>query len=210
MWHQVDAFALLRPSTAIRRRGLVCSATQCHRPFAEWVLADVEADSDAEFIADAAESGSLELVKWLYGKGYAVGGDALANAAASGNVALCKWVSDHGLAPTQSDMEEAVVGGYLHVLEWLLAEGCSCTSEVIERAVRFGGVPVVAWCLDHHPHLPDTDDLLNFHVQTCRELMCLSTWSTIVAFGARQLNSWKQQRSSLWTSLLIPLTLQFW
>jgi hypothetical protein len=131
-----------------------------HQPFAEWVLADVKLNSDAQYVAVAATSGSLELVKWLYAKGYPVGGDAMRNAASSGNVALCEWVLGHGIGPTQDTMKVAVEWGHVEVLEWLSAQGCSCTSELLRHAVRTGGVPVVAWCLDHHTHPPDAGDLL--------------------------------------------------
>ena len=138
-----------------------------HRRFVEWVLADVEPDADARYVADAAQSGSLELVKWLYAKGYTVGEDAMTNAAESGNVDLCKWVSDHGLVPAQNAMKAAVRGGHVQVLEWLSNIGCICTSELLRHAVRAAGVPVVAWCLDHHPHPPDAGDLL---VHSCTSL----------------------------------------
>jgi hypothetical protein len=133
-----------------------------HLPFVEWVLADVEPDADVQYVADAAKSGSLELVKRLYAKGYSVGGNAMTYSAASGNVVLCKWVSGHGLVPTQSAVEEAVYEGHVHVLEWLSSIGCRCSSELLRLAAREGGVPVVAWCLDHHSHPPDADDLLAF------------------------------------------------
>jgi hypothetical protein len=144
---------------------LVYALLKGHRPFVEWVLADVEPDADAQYIPNAAKSGSLELVKWLYAKGYTVGGDAMLNAADSGNVDLCKWVSDHGLAPTQRAMDYAVEKGHVEVLEWLSTQGCSCTTALLHHAVRSGGVPVVAWCLDHHPHPPDAGDLLALSCQ---------------------------------------------
>ena len=131
-----------------------------HQRFVEWVLADVEPNADVQYVADAAKSGSLELVKWLYAKGYKVGGGTLTNAAGSGNVGLCKWVSDHGLDPTQGAMEVAVEGDHVEVLEWLSTFGCTCTSELLRHAVRTAGVPVVSWCLDRHPHPPDAGDLL--------------------------------------------------
>jgi hypothetical protein len=137
------------------------------RAFVEWVLADVEPDAHDDYVADAAKSGSLELVKWLYAKGYAVGGKALTNAAASGNLDLCKWVSEKDLVPEQSAMEAAVQGGHVEVLEWLSTTGCRCTSTLLRRAGRIGGVPVAAWCLDHHPHPPDAGDLL---AHSCRNV----------------------------------------
>ena len=107
-----------------------------HQPFVEWVLADVEPGIGDDYVALAAKSGSLELVKWLFAKGYAVGGNTLRCAAASGNVDLCNWVVDHGLVPTQSDMEEAVREGHVNVLEWLSTMGCVCTSELLRLAVK--------------------------------------------------------------------------
>jgi hypothetical protein len=131
-----------------------------HQPFVEWVLADVIVNADAQYVAFAATSGSLELVKWLCAKGYPVGGRAMRNAASSGNVALCKWVLDHGIGPTQDAMEVAVVGGHVEVLEWLSTQGCSCTRELLRHAVFTGGLPLVTWCLDHHMHPPNAGDLL--------------------------------------------------
>jgi hypothetical protein len=136
-----------------------------HQPFIEWFLADVEPDANAYYVEYASKSGSLELVKWLYAKGYPVRGKAMRNAASSGNVALCKWVSGHGIGPTQSAMEEAVKRGHVEVLEWLSTQGCSCTSELLRYAVRKGGVPVISWCLDHLPQPIDFSDLL---VLSCR------------------------------------------
>jgi hypothetical protein len=146
------------PTVWVRFLALALCNGRC--PFVEWVLSDVEPDTDARYIAYAAESGSLELVKWLRAKGYTVGTDAMSNAATSGNVDQCKWVSHHGLAPTQSAMKAAVDGGHVQVLEWLSSMGCMCTRKLLRHAVRRGGVPVVAWCLEHHSHAPDTGDLL--------------------------------------------------
>ena len=133
--------------------------------FVEWVLCDVEPDDGDPYIVFAACSGSLELVMWLYGKGYAVGGRALTSAAASGNVDLCKWVSDHGLVPNERTMVEAVTRDHVEVLEWLSTKGCRCTSYLLRLAVRSSGVPVVSWCLDHLPQPADSSDLL---VASCR------------------------------------------
>ena len=134
----------------------------CHdrRPFVEWVLGDVQADAGTQYVAYAARSGSLELVKWLCEKGYPVGGEAMTNAAVSGNVDLCKWVSEHDLVPEQSAMKAAVEWRHVEVLEWLSNMGCMCTSELLRHAVRRGGLPVVAWCIEHHTHPPDAGDLL--------------------------------------------------
>jgi hypothetical protein len=130
------------------------------RPFVEWVLANVEPNENAQYVVEAAKSGSLELVKWLYTKGSAVRGEAMTYAVASGNVDLCKWLLDHGLVPDQRTMEAAVEWGHVQVLEWLSGMGCMCTTELLRHAVRRGGVPVVAWCLEHHSHAPDAGDLL--------------------------------------------------
>jgi hypothetical protein len=136
-----------------------------HQSFVEWVLADVELNAHASYVADAAESGSLEFVKWVHAKGYAVGGEALTNAAASGNLDLCKWVSEQGLVPEQNAMDAAVNGGHVQVLEWLSSKGCRCTSFLLRYALRTADVPVVAWCLDHHPHPTDAGDLLGLSCQ---------------------------------------------
>jgi hypothetical protein len=141
-------------------RFLPHSLVKGHQPFVDWVLADVEPDAAATYVALAAKSGSLELVKWLYARGYAVGGDTLRHAAASGNVELCKWVVDHGLVPTHRAVEAAVRGGHVQVLDWLSTSGCRCTTELLRRAVHIAGVPVVAWCLGHHADAPDARDLL--------------------------------------------------
>jgi hypothetical protein len=131
-----------------------------HQRFTEWVLSDVELNAHASYVADAAESGSLELVKWVCAKGYAVGGGTFMSAAASGNVDLCEWVWHQSVAPTQSSMQAAVEKDNVDVLEWLSTKGCTCTSALLRLAVRTAGVPVVAWCLDHHAHPPDAGDLL--------------------------------------------------
>ena len=120
----------------------------------------MELEADDDYVADAANSGSVELVQWLYASGYAVGDDTLINAVRSGNVDLCKWVVDHGIAPEEDDMIAAVDGGHVQVLEWLSAHGCSCTTDLLFDAVRMGTVPVVAWCLNHYPHPPDGGALL--------------------------------------------------
>jgi hypothetical protein len=139
-----------------------------HKRFVQWVLADVKPDPHAPYIIKAAQSGSLELVKWLYAKGYKVKSAPVTRAAESGNVGLCKWLLDHGrFFLWQVAMKAAVRGGHVHVLEWLSTQGGSCDSELLCYAVRKGGVPVVAWCLDHHPHPADAGDLL---LHSCRSM----------------------------------------
>jgi hypothetical protein len=137
-----------------------------HQRFVEWVLGDMEPHADAQYITDAASSGSLELVKWLHTKGYVVGGETMGRAAWSGNLDLCKWVADQGVLPTQDAMRSAVFGGHVHVLEWLVTQGCLCTSAVLRRALFSAGVPVVAWCLDNHPRPSDAGDLLALSCET--------------------------------------------
>jgi hypothetical protein len=153
-------------------RVLSCMLCEGQLPLVQWVLADVEPTADAPHMANAASSGSLELVKWLCAKGYRVGRRALTSAAASGNVDLCKWMVDRGLAPTRKTVRAAVTSERVEVLEWLSSKGCRCTSELLREAVRTAGVPVVAWCLDHHPHPPDAGDLL--------ALSCESEWGSDV------------------------------
>jgi hypothetical protein len=82
-----DSFSLLRVEDGVATGGCLLSAAAIddnsrawggclhpllvngHLPFVEWVLADVEPGqftTGRHFIAYAAQSGSLELVKWLY------------------------------------------------------------------------------------------------------------------------------------------------
>ncbi len=94
-------------------RCLVKACYGGHIPVAQWLVATYNVPLDSHYIADAAMSGNLDLVKWLHQQG-------------------CPWDSEA--------TQHAAMIGNLEIFQWLLAQDppCPCELWACRRSAREG------------------------------------------------------------------------
>jgi hypothetical protein len=129
-------------------------------PFVQWALSDSVLDgSDGEFaVVCAAESGSMDLVRWLVDeKGYHITSDALCSATTAGRLDVLRWLHEQVGGDLETLLTYAVCSGQLHVVEWLLEQGCQLTEDTLYAAAAESTMATVAWLLDRGcPHDEET------------------------------------------------------
>ena len=103
------------------------------------------------YVERAAESDSLELVRWLVDEhNCPVISSVLRSAAEYGRLETLQWLDGQGDGDElEQVVPDAARGGHLHVLEWLMEQGCALTEDVMYEAAESSTVATVAWLLDH-------------------------------------------------------------
>ena len=172
-----------------------------HLRFVQWAFAESVLDPAVGevAVAHAAESGSVELVRWLVNeKGCTMTGEAVRSAAEAGRLDMLRWLHEQ----VSADLQEAVRGaaryGHVHVLEWLVEQGVKLTDEAICEAAESSTAATVAWLLDNGcPYdeedlmesacmNEETDGVLKFLIETkripCSPATCREAASEIRIF----------------------------
>jgi hypothetical protein len=111
-------------------------------------------------IAMAADSGNLELIKWLQanrpgGLGTAATDHNAATwAVMHGHLPVLQWLHCNGMRGCPRDaMDTAAWRGYLDVVKWLHAnESGACTASGLTRVASDGPLRALSWL---HTHFPD-------------------------------------------------------
>jgi hypothetical protein len=152
-----------------------------HLPFVQWVLSETTLSPvDGEYaVTVAAESGSVDLVRWFVEeKGFVVNDEPPSVAASAGHLDVLRWLHARVGCSLHPLMSDAVCTGQLHVLEWLVEQGCALTEETLYEAARTSTATTVAWLLDRGcPYVQEalvesscrnitTSDVLKFLVET--------------------------------------------
>lgn len=96
---------------------------------------------------DAAQSGSVEVIKWLHEEELIeVGSGTWAYAAAEGNLNIIKWGYENGLVEWREyTCENAARYGHLEVLKYVRSKGCPWDSLTCIHAAREGQLDVLQW-----------------------------------------------------------------
>jgi hypothetical protein len=98
----------------------------------------------------AAQSGSIAKVNWLYTEqDYRLPADVCGYSAESGNVNLLKWLKQEGQRFHIYTCNHAAEAGHEHVLEYLRAEGCEWNEDCFNAAVIAGHINVLQWLQEH-------------------------------------------------------------
>jgi hypothetical protein len=131
------------------RRELVRPALRRgHLPFVQWVASGASPSTHAKYSVYAAQSGSVELMRWLVDQGWSVDGDTVIAAAQAGNVDLLKYLAEHGGAVSNECVVKSAGQGHMDVVDWLIRRGCELTPDVLYTAARRQKRAVVAALLD--------------------------------------------------------------
>ena len=132
---------------------LVFALMAGHVPFAHWVLSELALDPGLRkyTIECAAESDSLDLVRWLVDEhSCPISVAVLRSAAQHGRLDTLKWLDgQEGGGDLQQVMASATHGGQIHVVEWLMEQGCVLTEDAIYEAAAGSTTATVAWLMDH-------------------------------------------------------------
>ena len=121
-----------------------------HRPFVQWVLTETTLDAVHRdyAVVRAAESGSLDLIRWLVEeKMFRVTDETAPRAASAGALDVLQWLHARYGCDLQSALDGATCNGQLHVLEWLIKQGCALTEQTLYEAAQKSTTATVAWLL---------------------------------------------------------------
>jgi hypothetical protein len=92
----------------------------------------------------AVQSGSIAKVNWLYAEhDCELPTDVCEYAAQSGNVDLLKWLRERGRQFRNCNCNPAAEAGHVHVLQYLRAEGCEWNEACFSAAVQAGHIAVL-------------------------------------------------------------------
>jgi hypothetical protein len=141
-------------------RDFVPALARGHLAFVQWILSQsVLRRGDRAFaVAYAAESGSMDLVRWLVDeKGCRITNDAALAAARAGQLDFLRWVHGQVGGNLQPAVKVAARNGLVHVLEWLIEQGCEVTEETVYEAARAPTTATLAFLLDRrYPYDEET------------------------------------------------------
>eukprot|EP00611_Tribonema_gayanum_P016827 TRINITY_DN2925_c0_g1_i1.p1 TRINITY_DN2925_c0_g1~~TRINITY_DN2925_c0_g1_i1.p1 ORF type:complete len:420 (+),score=73.24 TRINITY_DN2925_c0_g1_i1:195-1454(+) len=98
----------------------------------------------------AAESGRLDVLRWVRGIGCPWSGDFYPAAARGGNVHVLAYAHENGCPLLESRSlcttgDRAAAGGHLDVLRWLQDHGCALTAGAMSQAAGGGHMNAMRW-----------------------------------------------------------------
>lgn len=95
----------------------------------------------------AVLTGRLDVLKWAFGRGVALGQRSLAceMAARAGHLKVIRWLRRRGFAMGPGTCARAAKGGHLKVLKWALRKGCQWDSSTCTEAASGGHFDILQW-----------------------------------------------------------------
>ena len=130
---------------------IVPALTSGHLRFVQWAYSEStpkEHDS-MEAVTYAAESGSVDLVRWLVEEqDCQISSGALLSAARAGQLTMLQWLYRQIAGDLQPTVVPAARSGQRHLLEWLVEQGCQMTEMAVYTAASASSTSALAWLLD--------------------------------------------------------------
>jgi hypothetical protein len=112
---------------------------------------------DEDTIYDSAiYDDNVEMVEWLYSRGFPVPESICAIAASSMSIGVIKWGHDRGFPLDEEFCAEAASCGLLDVIVWARERGCPWDSSVYDRAALEGHVSVMQYAKDNGLEILET------------------------------------------------------
>lgn len=139
-------------------------------------------------ICTAAESGSIENVKWFKENGWRLTHSVFWHAARGGNMEMLKWLKDNG-CPCNTALCGAAIFGHIGNMEWLLENECLLDEWTFTMATKNGHLEVMKWLKEKGcPYNKDafTAAAINKHAEAIRWLKkigCPYDKKTTLAIG---------------------------
>lgn len=113
----------------------------------EWVCQEKGAAANAVACRYAAESGRLELLKWMYANEFDMVGDLWSAAAMGGHVHVFEWLLEIKFYRVLKvgHISTAARNGHLAAVVWLREHGCPWNEEVCIMAAAIGNLHILQW-----------------------------------------------------------------
>jgi hypothetical protein len=99
---------------------------------------------------DAASHGHLKLLKWARENGCPWDNKVYDAAARNGHIQIIQWALDNGCPRSDNACSKAAITGKIDILEFLVNNGFVIGHDVAVTAARFGRVNVLEWLKDHN------------------------------------------------------------
>ena len=100
----------------------------------QWLIQEQGFAMDTIVMANAAKSGDLELVRWLWGQGCDWSAFACQCAARGGHLGVLRWLQANGCPWDAETCSGAVLNGRLATLRWARENGCPWWTSTRDRA----------------------------------------------------------------------------
>ncbi len=97
----------------------------------------------------AADSGSIEMLKFLREKNVPWNEDTCEFAAQAGNLKILKWARDHGCPWNEGTCTSAAYQGNLEILKWARDHGCPWNKDTCAGAAEGGNLEILKWAREH-------------------------------------------------------------
>jgi hypothetical protein len=120
------------------------AARHGHEGAVQWLF-EHNAPYDAESICgDAAESGDIQLVKFINSKGGEINEITIRDAAWRGHLAVCQYLHSEQCPWNAAAVVWAGSEGHTEVVKWLVEHGCPFdAADVCREAAESGHLPVI-------------------------------------------------------------------
>ncbi len=93
----------------------------------------------------AAESGNLDILKWLIENKYYINNHICEVAALNGHIDIIKWIWENNYFWDDKTCSFAAINGHLEIIKWARANGCDWNKNVCSNAAEFGHLNVLKW-----------------------------------------------------------------
>jgi hypothetical protein len=146
-------------------------------------------------IGSAAESGDLDIVKWLLQQeGVQLNPGTMAHAAAKGRTAVCAYLLSQQCPWDSTAWDVAAHGKHRSTLEWLHSNGCPCdVPSACEKAATCGSIDTIELVLQLHG-----TSLSELSASQLSEVL-----NAAGAFGELAAAQWLWQHGAEWPGLLV-------
>ena len=102
-------------------------------------------DLKQDHAAEAAWSGSLDVLRYLHEKGCPWNEDTCGGAAQGGHLTVLQWAREHGCPWNETTCVRSAWKGHLDVLQWGRANGCPWNEDTCWCAAQGGHLHVLQW-----------------------------------------------------------------
>jgi hypothetical protein len=148
-WLRLNDYVLNRTViTGGRAANILRKAVDCNRlNVLEWIgrngLVQKSDLNDWRIAEKAAKNGNLEIVKWLFNKGFSKGA-VCSKAAKRGRLDIVQWTFANGAYLTEAGLVSAAKKGHLKIIKWAHKQNC-ISSNVICAAIDAGQLEILEW-----------------------------------------------------------------
>lgn len=109
----------------------------------------------ANLIMLTAQSGDLELLKFLYHLNIINEFDVIEHAADSGNIEMVKWLIQKGETPTSNAVDRTIYSNHYDLMKWFITNNFLPSGLGIFYIATKGRIDILEWLIEHGIQLND-------------------------------------------------------